>query len=194
MGRHGGSIQCREPGFLILGPLLVIRDGEPVPLGRGKLRTLLAILLLHANEAVPLGYIADRLWGDEPVAGPRGAIQTYVTRLRQALGAGDLIETTADGRLIRVAADRLDLARFDRLTRAADEEPDPARAYELLGEAVGLWRGPALADVRSEVVRSRDVPRLDERRRRAEEAFVETALTLGRHARCYPGRPAAWCW
>jgi DNA-binding SARP family transcriptional activator len=61
----GGPSNVASLDFLILGPLLVIRDGEPVPLGRGKPRTLLAILLLHANEAVPLGYIADRLWGDE---------------------------------------------------------------------------------------------------------------------------------
>ena len=38
--------------FAVLGPLEVSRDNGPLPLGGRKQRTLLAVLLLHANRVV----------------------------------------------------------------------------------------------------------------------------------------------
>jgi DNA-binding SARP family transcriptional activator len=35
--------------FRVLGPLEVVRADGPVRLGRGKRRSLLALLLIHAN-------------------------------------------------------------------------------------------------------------------------------------------------
>jgi len=175
--------------FQVLGPLEVTAGGQPSPLGRGKLRPLLAVLLLHPNEPVSVDHIAERIWGTAPPASPRAAVQSLVLRLRQALGGGELIETAADGYLIRLTVDQLDLTRFDALTRAAETAAaagELARAHTLLTEALGLWRGPALADVRSELLHSRDLPLLAERRRRAEESWVDTGLRLGRAAEVVP--------
>ena len=47
--------------FEVLGPLSVSNDGEAVSLGGRKPRTLLAVLLLHANEAVPRNQLVDAL-------------------------------------------------------------------------------------------------------------------------------------
>jgi DNA-binding SARP family transcriptional activator len=79
--------------FTVLGPLTVLRDGKPVELAT-KPRALLATLLIRAGQPVPVHVLADRLWGDEPPVNVRGSLQTYVTRLRTALGDdGGLVQT-----------------------------------------------------------------------------------------------------
>ncbi|WP_130288597.1 AfsR/SARP family transcriptional regulator [Pseudonocardia sediminis] len=70
-----------------------------------------------------------------------------MSRLRRALGP-DLVTTAPGGYRLDVAPDRVDALRFATLRRAATDEPDPRRACELLRDALALWRGPALADVR----------------------------------------------
>ena len=47
--------------FRALGPLEVRDGGRPVPLGAGKQRCLLDVLLLHANEAVSVDRLIDEL-------------------------------------------------------------------------------------------------------------------------------------
>lgn len=67
------------------------------------------------------------------------AVQTYVSRLRAALGAGDVLTRLGTGYLVRVAPTQLDAARFAALVaeargEAADDHrralSDP-RAYRL---------------------------------------------------------------
>ena len=45
--------------YRILGPLDVVDEGGPVPLGRLKERLVLAVLLLHANEFVARERLID---------------------------------------------------------------------------------------------------------------------------------------
>ena len=52
--------------FRILGPLEVEDDGRVLRLGGAKQRALLAVLLLHANEAVSRDRLIDELWGESP--------------------------------------------------------------------------------------------------------------------------------
>src|SRR5205823_12168751 len=54
--------------FRILGPLEVVQEGRPVPLGGPKQRATLAILLLHANRVVPVERLADDLYSGAPPA------------------------------------------------------------------------------------------------------------------------------
>ena len=67
------------------------RDGEELPLGGPKQRALLAILLLHANEAVSRDRLIDGLWGERPPPSAAHTLDNYVSRLRKALGDGRLI-------------------------------------------------------------------------------------------------------
>src|SRR5215217_8569176 len=71
--------------FLILGPLEVRLDGEPVSLGAAKQRALLAILLLQPNQVVSSERLIDDLWGERPPATAANALQVYVAQLRKAL-------------------------------------------------------------------------------------------------------------
>ena len=71
--------------FRILGPLEVVDENGPVALGPPKQRALLAILLLHRNEAVSAERLIDLLWGGRPPETAHKGLQIYVSQLRKAL-------------------------------------------------------------------------------------------------------------
>jgi DNA-binding SARP family transcriptional activator len=167
--------------FSVLGTVGVARGGQPLRVGGTRLRTLLATLLLRANVPVSVESIGDRLWDQTSPAQVRRAVQIYVARLRRLLDERDLIRTDPGGYLIRVDEDQLDLLRFDALLDVAAATTDLARRAALLTEALGMWRGPACADIASGVLQSRDVTPIFERRLDAEEQLVDAELALGRH-------------
>ncbi|MGW4114539.1 BTAD domain-containing putative transcriptional regulator [Actinosynnema sp. NPDC004786] len=155
----------------------------------GKHRALLAALALRAGRVVSIGELVSFLWGDDPPARTRGTLQTYVMRLRQLLGDPSLIRTTSDGYRLVVPPERVDVHRFTTtagLARQAARSGHPGDAAELYAEALGLWRGPALSDVPSEVLRDEEVPRLAERLLVAHEERNDVELALGNHERLVP--------
>lgn len=167
--------------FIVLGPLTVLRDGAPVELAT-KLRTLLATLLVRAGQPVPLHVLADRLWGEEPPVNVRGSLQTYVTRLRSALGDdGSLVQTVPGGYLIQADAEQLDLAAFRELVARADAEAghDQTEAA-LLHQALALW-----SDVPGSLS-SHDLTALVETRMTVLERRIDVDLRLGLHTRLVP--------
>src|SRR5437764_572285 len=117
--------------FRILGPLEVA-DGDSLVSLAGAQRSLLALLLLSANEVVSADRLIDELWGEEVPASGRAALQVRVSQLRKALGdTGGRIATHAPGYLLRVDRDELDLYGFERLVSEADAAGPgaaPARA------------------------------------------------------------------
>ena len=133
--------------FCILGPLEVLDRGRPVGLGGRKQRALLALLLLHAGEAVSTDRLVDELWGERPPATAAKLVQGYVAALRKLLPDGVLV-TRPPGYLLGLdgAAHSLDLRRFETLVAEA-KDAAPERAVGLFREALALWRGPALGDV-----------------------------------------------
>ena len=100
--------------FRILGPLEVSDGGSEVSLGGPKLRSLLALLLLHGNEVVSADRLIDELWGDDVPERATAALRVNVSRLRKALPEG-VLSTRSPGYVIRVGPDELDLHRFERL-------------------------------------------------------------------------------
>jgi DNA-binding SARP family transcriptional activator len=171
--------------FLILGPLEVRHEERPVALAGIKLRVLLAVLLFHANEAVSAERLALALWGDEAPSGASKTVQAHVWRLRKALGDRELIATTPAGYCLRVDPEKFDAAQFERL--AADGRRElvndrPEQAATLLRQALGLWRGPALAELSCEPFAQAQIARLEEQRLAALETRIEADLAIGRHA------------
>jgi DNA-binding SARP family transcriptional activator len=128
--------------FRILGPLEVIEDGQALPLGAAKQQVVLAVLLLHPNEVVSVSRLVDELWGVSPPVTAAKVVQGYVSGLRKILGPQTII-TRSGGYSVRVDADCLDSARFESLAAEgrAFLPNDPARAVELFGRALLLWRG-----------------------------------------------------
>src|SRR5262249_43653703 len=84
------SQDTRRVDFRILGPLAV----DDLTLAGARQRAVLAVLLLHANEAVSADRLVLALWGEEAPPTAVKALHVAVSRLRRDLGAAELIETT----------------------------------------------------------------------------------------------------
>jgi len=167
--------------FRLLGPVELVRDGEPAAAVRaGKHRIVLATLLLHTGRTVGAQELIDNLWDEDPPDGARTTLRAYVMRLRQAIGVPDLITTVTDGYRVDVPPADVDAGRFDQLLALA-RAARPSQAVDLLSEGLALWRGPALADVPSARLRQNEAAALDERRLQAAELRLDAQLTLGRH-------------
>src|SRR5690349_3922244 len=166
--------------FRLLGPLEVVEDGRALALGGRKQRSLLAVLLLHANDVVSTELLVDEIWGASPPATVAKSVQVYVSRLRKELGDGRLA-TQVPGYRLRVEPSELDLLRFEALVREA-VGTDPSAARALLREALALWRGPPLADLAYEPFAQAPVARLEDLRLAALEQRIEADLTCGEHA------------
>jgi predicted ATPase/DNA-binding SARP family transcriptional activator len=165
--------------FGILGPLRAEHPGgRPVALGGPRLRALLAMLLLDAGRPVGIERLIDGLYGEHPPAGAANALQSQVSRLRQALP----VELGPAGYRLAVAPDQVDAHRFTDLAaagRRALTAGDPDRAATLLREALALWQGDALADVRDAPFAAAPAGRLTELRLDAIEDLHDAELTTG---------------
>jgi YVTN family beta-propeller protein len=168
--------------FGVLGPLEVSVEGRSLSLGGAKQRALLAILLLHANEAVSRDRLIEAVWGETPPPSAAGSLDTYVYRLRKLLGP-ERLARRAGGYVLHVEPGDLDVDEFDRLLTSAAgmfEAGDCADAVVIFVDALALWRGPALADVLYEPFAAEWARQLDERRLEAIEQRIETELAMGR--------------
>ena len=177
--------------FGLLGPLLVRRDCEALPIPAGRQRTLLAVLLLNGGRAASADELIEALWGPEPPQSARASLQNYVRRLRAALGDRGhlLIRTVPDGYAIGVDAGELDVSRFEKLldaARAAMRSGAWEQAATGARAALSLWRGEPLSDMASDALTLREVPRLAEMRLQVLEARLDADLHLGRDADVIP--------
>ncbi|MET8948107.1 BTAD domain-containing putative transcriptional regulator [Streptomyces sp. NPDC004542] len=173
--------------FSLLGPVRAWRGQDEVALGPPQQRAVLAVLLLAEGSQVSVGRLVDAVWGTEAPASARGILRTYIHRLRKVLEpAGDTPST-----LIRAAGDgyqltspgELDLSVFRELVAQAERARgagDAQGAAKCLGDALGLWRGAALAGIRGEYADSQR-QRLNELRLSAEAARLAVELDLGGH-------------
>ena len=166
--------------FRILGPLEALADGRPVVLGGAKQRALLAVLLLESGRVVSSDRLLDALWNGEPPATAVASLQNFVSQLRKSLGP-DVIETRPPGYRVRLESADLDVARVRRLVDDA-RASDPPRRARLLGEALGVWRGDALAELAYESFAQTEIARLEELRLTLVEEHAEAQLAIGRHA------------
>src|SRR4051794_34558247 len=166
--------------FGLLGTLEVRAAEGLLPLGRPKQRALLALLLLHANRVLARERLIDELWGDAPPETAVKVVQVYVSRLRKLLPPGMLV-TRPPGYVLEVDPEAIDLLRFERLVAGA-RGTDPGHAAGLLREALGLWRGPPLAEFGDEPFVRVEAGRLEDMRLAALEERIDADLALGRHA------------
>ena len=138
---------------------------------------------MHAGAVVSIDRLIAALWGDEVPATAVESLRTYVYRLRDTLdGDGTLIATRPPGYVLEVADDEIDAGRFEQLLQTARREVDPRARLDRLEEGLGLWRGPAYAELADEEVTRAEAARLEELRRVAEEERLDAKLALGEHA------------
>jgi DNA-binding SARP family transcriptional activator len=164
--------------FRILGPLEVVDGDHIVALKGTRTRALLVLLLTSANQVVSADRLVDELWGATPPREAGNALQYHVSQLRKALAPAAPVATRGPGYVINVGPEELDLLRFERLVADAQDLPSPGAA-RVLREALGLWRGPPLADLAGEAFAEPEIRRLDELRLVALERRIAADLELG---------------
>lgn len=175
----------------MLGQFEVRRDGAHVELGGLKQRAVLAVLLLDANRVVSLDRLVDSLWPDEPPNRAIATVQVFVSNLRRALEPerqrgtrATVLTSRAPGYLLAIDPTEVDAHIFESLAEEGHREladGNVERAAGLLSEALGLWRGPALAEFAAEPFAHAEAARLEEVRLGCQVDLYETALLLGRH-------------
>jgi DNA-binding SARP family transcriptional activator len=173
--------------FRILGALEVEHEGRLLPLDGAKQRGLLALLLLHANQAVSHDALIDQLWGTGPPQSAEHCVEVHVSRLRRLLLASSapLLETRPAGYVLHVDPEQFDLDRFEMLLKAGREAlktDRPESAAETLRKALSEWRGDALADLTEEQFAATYAGWLEESRLSAVEGLMEAELRSGRHS------------
>ncbi|MEU1887510.1 AfsR/SARP family transcriptional regulator [Micromonospora sp. WMMD987] len=178
----------------ILGPLVLAHRGRTATPTAPKTRSVLGLLLLNADQAVPAAALTRELWGASPPVSAPTTVQTYVLQIRKCFGtlldvpvaevARRVLVTVPGGYLLRVDPDGFDLRRFERLAgagRRALAAGDLVDAAALLVRACALWRGPVLADVRAGVVAGPRLKALEETRLTTVEQCIEARMRLGHH-------------
>jgi DNA-binding SARP family transcriptional activator/Tfp pilus assembly protein PilF len=177
--------------FRVLGPLEVWTGQDWSGIGAPKWRALLAVLLLSQGQAVSTDRLIAELWGDRPPDRAANLVSIYVLRLRRVLGDrdGHLLTTRAPGYQLRLQPGELDAEQFQALAgqgRRTLAEGDFRAAADVLAEALGLWRGRALADVPPFALVTAEAERLEESRLTALELRIEADLGCGMHAQLVP--------
>lgn len=166
----------------VLGSLQAWRDGTWIELGPPGQRAVLGLLALSPDKLVSREAIIDALWGEHPPITAVSLVQAYVSRLRRILDPGGgarepqaMLVSAATGYCLRLRYDELDLLAFRAMTGAAEtaSRSDPARACDLYDEALRLWQGEPLADVR--ILRSH--PALGSLLRQFRATIIDQAQT-----------------
>lgn len=185
----------------VLGPLVARAQGVSVAPSAGKPRQILALLALRPGQVVTVSALMEEIWGEDLPRSASATLQTYIRQLRCCLaralehggrlggrGAGDVkdvLVTRHGGYALDINPECVDVAAFERLVqagRAAWAAEDRAGAAARFAEALSVWRGPALVDVRAGRLLEVELLRLDEMRLGALEARIAADLDLGRHA------------
>lgn len=167
----------------LLGPVELSVSGAPVYVGSRHVRTLLAVLAMHAGRVVDTALLADALWGDAPPRTAAHALQVHVSSLRKLLGPhGHRLRARPPGYVLVLPPMALDVERFEHAARdgrslLAGGRPDTAVA--VLDDALAAWRGPVLNDVPWERFADAEVRRLEEQRAAARETRVAALVTAG---------------
>jgi DNA-binding SARP family transcriptional activator/tetratricopeptide (TPR) repeat protein len=179
--------------FSVLGPVQAWRGDVEIDLGPPQQRAVLAALLLREGAQVSMDELSDVLWGDSTPVRGHSVIRTYVSRLRPLLEPGhpvstSLIRTVGGGYAITPPDDGFDLAVFRQRVGAAEQarrSDDLTAVVTLLGEALALFRGEALAGITGAQAHS-ERTRLEILRVTTVASHLGARLELGAHSTAIP--------
>ncbi|MEV7216592.1 BTAD domain-containing putative transcriptional regulator [Kitasatospora cineracea] len=188
---HQDTRSAEALRFQVLGPVQAWRGGAPLALGSPQQQAVLVALLLGEGRPVTTDDLVDGIWGDRTPPQAVAALRTYVSRLRSVLEPNraartpsEVLVSMTDGYALRIPADALDLAVFERhVAEAAAARADGGLrpAHDTLVAALGLWRGRPLAGVPGPYAETQR-GRLSERQLAVAEERCALALEIGLHA------------
>ncbi len=145
------------------------------------------MLLLAADRVVSVDSLVEAVWSGRPPVTGRTQIAICVAGLRKTFKAAgchdDAIITAHPGYMLSAAAHRIDARDFSERVasaRAAARQDRTVAAADMLGEALALWQGPALAGISSQPVEI-EAMQLEEERLAIYEELTALRLRLGQH-------------
>lgn len=182
----------------VLGTLEIRVGGKYVVPSAPKLRQIFALLAMRANTVVTVSEIVEEVWAGVPPKSLSTTLQTYILQLRKMLrearseAVGPERETdcaegfivTYDGGYLFSAPQsmRKDFEEFTSSVETGHQymrNGKNAEAAELLGEALALWRGNVLVDVRRGSVLDACAVKLEEVRLSAQILRLDACLGQG---------------
>ncbi|GAA5199740.1 BTAD domain-containing putative transcriptional regulator [Rugosimonospora acidiphila] len=189
---YGHPVRREGLWLSVLGPLRAWRDAEEINLGAPQQRTLLAVLLVRCGDPVMMREIIDVLWPENPPSTVTNVVQRYISQLRRLLPP-DTLMRSAGGYFLDLGPDSVDLMEFrGRVAEAAAiEHRDPARATDVLVDALRLWRAPVAANVDSAIRFAPMFVELDNELVTVALQTTRLALGLGRAGQLLPVLHAA---
>ncbi|WP_285686902.1 BTAD domain-containing putative transcriptional regulator [Actinoplanes sp. NBRC 103695] len=174
------------PHVSVLGPLAVTRSSVPLAIGSGRHRIVLARLALTPGQPVSREELIGLLWGDDPPPSAANVLQTHVSRLRRILGPSALTLVSAGYRL-QLGAGQLDLVAYrSRLDEGRAPAVDPRQAFDLLEDALDMWRGDAVAGDVAELCHDPLVTALTDERIEVTIRLARLGETLRRQPEVLP--------
>jgi tetratricopeptide (TPR) repeat protein len=173
----------------ILGTTALLLDGGPDDTwGKPRERAVLATLVVHAGQVVPIEKLLRWVWPhDKPVPqNPGPTFSTYATRIRRALErlpSPPTLRAGQGGYRLELDRSRIDFFRFKDLVAEARKHiaEDPGRVVDMIEAALWLWRGMPLADLTSEPALAWRERTLQNEWLAAHTIRVQALLDLGRH-------------
>jgi DNA-binding SARP family transcriptional activator/tetratricopeptide (TPR) repeat protein len=149
-GTRGEAADRTRFRFQLVGDFVVSRNGARVPnhdIASRKGRTLLKVLLVHADEPVSLDQLQAILWPDGPPGNASRNVASLVSRLRARFGA-DMIEGGAGTYRFRpgpgVEVDLLEAERLVAEARSRLSAEEPALAAVAAARGLEFVAGDTL--------------------------------------------------
>ncbi len=177
-----------EVTFGLIGPLEIRCGGLAITVPAPRQRSLLAALLLSANQPVAKHSLCEAVWADCRSDQAETTLRSYVMRLRRVLGPGlaDRLCVRPPGYLLRIEQDdELDVLRLQGCVRrgtSAAQRGDWEQSLREFRSAVALWRGEPLCDVPSDALHLSITPTLTELRMQVWEGLFAAATHCERTA------------
>ena len=163
----------------LLGPVDVMVDGGPEPVRGLRRRAVLATLALRSGEIVSTDRLVDAVWGETAPTTAPNTLQSHVSYLRKMLRGRARIVARPPGYVLNLEDDGTDVQLAERLLRQGTQSADPVRGARALGEALALWRGNALADVRGSAWLEEQAAALESLREQIKRGLFEARLAAG---------------
>ncbi len=142
-----------EIRLLAQAPRILVNGRTVVP-GSPKERLILTVLAHSAGEVVPTHTLIRHVWGNDASPSIRPSVYSAMTRIRNRLrdaGADPLLVSRSQGYVLEIAPEAVDYNRVRRLYEEAGTRLGGGErrvAAGLLGQALALWEGEPLAEVR----------------------------------------------
>lgn len=179
----------------VLGPLNAEVNGGSIVPTAGKPRQILSLFALNPGRVIPVATLMQEIWGTKPPPSAPATLQTYILHLRRQLDtamgsnapvtAKEVLTTRHGGYLLQIPAESVDVHQYEHLVtegQSAFEAGNDDIAAGCFRQALALWSGPALVDVRRGPVLEIEVMRLEESRLNTVERRIDADLRLGRHS------------